>query len=88
MGVYAEFHPSETVWANMKVIRRYIEQRGIFMALYTDRASHFRTTRHGGLHYHVEVEQKETQIQRALSELGIKLINACSATLKSRHFSW
>lgn len=82
--VYAEFHPSETVWANMKVIRRYIEQRGIFMALYTDRASHFRTTRHGGLHYHVEVEQKETQIQRALSELGIKLINANSPQAKGR----
>lgn len=82
--VYAEFHPSETVWANMKVIRAYIEQRGVFMALYTDKASHFRTTRHGGLRYHVEVEQKETQIQRALGEFGIKLINANSPQAKGR----
>lgn len=82
--VYAEFYPSETVWANMSVIRKYIEKRGIFMALYTDRASHFRTTRHGGLHYQVEVEQKETQIQRALSELGINLINASTPQAKGR----
>ncbi|MCS7163869.1 MAG: hypothetical protein NZ845_02590 [Thermodesulfovibrio sp.] len=53
----------------MKVIKAYIEQRGIFMALYTDKASHFKTTRHAGLHYQVEVEQKETQIETALSEL-------------------
>ncbi|MFN4245102.1 MAG: hypothetical protein ACK4F9_03005 [Brevinematia bacterium] len=82
--VYAEFHPSETVWANMKVIRAYIEKRGIFMALYTDKASHFRTTRHGGIHYHVEVDHKETQIARALGELGIKLINANSPQAKGR----
>ncbi len=82
--VYAEFHPSETVWANICVIRAYIEQRGVFMALYTDKASHFRTTRHGGLHYEVEVEQKETQIERALNELGIKLINANTPQAKGR----
>ncbi|GAB6182826.1 ISNCY family transposase [Thermodesulfovibrio hydrogeniphilus] len=82
--VYAEFHPSETVWANLQVIRTYIEQRGLFMALYTDKASHFRTTRHGGLHNEVEVEQKETQIERALNELGIKLINANTPQAKGR----
>ncbi|GAB6184255.1 hypothetical protein JCM13991_19960 [Thermodesulfovibrio hydrogeniphilus] len=82
--VYAEFHPSETVWANMSVIRAYIEQRGVFMALYTDKASHFRTTRHGGLHYHVEVQHKETQIARALNELGIKLINVNTPQAKGR----
>ncbi|MCX8034557.1 MAG: ISNCY family transposase [Thermodesulfovibrio sp.] len=81
---YAEFHPSDNLWANMKVIKAYIEQRGIFMALYTDKASHFKTTRYGGLHYQVEVEQKETQIERALSELGIKLINANTPQAKGR----
>ncbi len=35
------------------------------MALYTDKASHFRTNRHGGVPYEVEVEQKERQIERA-----------------------
>lgn len=81
---YAEFHPSETTMANMKVIKEYILQRSIFMALYTDKASHFKTTRHGGLHYNVSLEHEDTQIQRALSELGIKLINANSPQAKGR----
>jgi len=34
---YAEFHPQETTKANMKVIKEYIQKRGIFMALYTDK---------------------------------------------------
>ncbi|GAB5046178.1 hypothetical protein [Thermodesulfovibrio sp. TK110] len=62
--VYAEFHPSESVWTNMAVLRAYIERKGIFMALYTLRASHFKRTRHGGLHYQVEVEHKDTQTHR------------------------
>ncbi len=82
--VYAEFHPHETTMANMKVIKEFILQRGRFMALYTDKASHFKTTRHGGLHYDVSLEHEDTQIQRALSELGIKLINANSPQAKGR----
>ncbi len=46
------------------------------MALYTDKASHFKTVRHGGLHYDVALEHEDTQIQRALKELEIELINA------------
>lgn len=46
---YAGFFPSDTVFANMHVIRRFIEIKGIFMSLYVDKASHFKTTRHGGL---------------------------------------
>lgn len=82
--IYAEFHPKETTRANMEVIKAYIRQRGLFMALYTDKASHFKTIRHGGLHYNVQVEQKDTQIQRALKELGIELINANSPQAKGR----
>lgn len=54
------------------------------MSLYVDKASHFKTTRHGGLHYSVRQEQKDTQIQRALEELGITLISANSPQAKGR----
>jgi len=82
--VYAEFHPKETRRANMEVIQAYIRTRGLLMAMYTDKASHFKTTRHGGLHYTVSLEHEDTQIQRALAELGIELIHAHSPQAKGR----
>ncbi len=50
---YARFFPSDTMFANIHVIRRFIEICGLFITLYVDKASHFETTRHGGLHYPV-----------------------------------
>ena len=81
---YARFFPSDTMFANMHCIRRFIEKKGLFSALYVDKASHFETTRHGGLHYNVSPEQDETQIERALKELGITLITANSPQAKGR----
>jgi len=72
-NVYGRFYPADTTFSNIEVIKEFIKRRGLFMKLYVDNASHFRTTRHGGLHYEVSVEQKETQIQRALRELNIGL---------------
>jgi len=62
----------------------YIQRRGLFDALYVDRASHFKTTRHGGLHYEVSAEQADTQIQRALAELGIAILYAHTPQAKGR----
>ena len=81
---YAQLFPQDTLFANMHVQRRFIEIKGIFMALYVDKASHFKTTRHGGLHYTVDPEQPDTQIERALNELGINIIWANSPQAKGR----
>lgn len=82
---YAAFFPKDTLFANMHVIRRFIETKGLFMSLYVDKASHFKTTRHGGIHYNVSAEQdEETQIERALEELGINVIPANSPQAKGR----
>lgn len=81
---YAQLFPQDTLFANMHVLRRFIELKGIFMALYVDKASHFKTTRHGGLHYTVDPEQTDTQIERALKELGINIIWANSPQAKGR----
>lgn len=80
----AGFFPKDTLFANMQVIRRFIEIKGLFTALYVDKASHFKTTRHGGLHYNVSQEQEETQIERALRELDINIIPANSPQAKGR----
>jgi hypothetical protein len=81
---YAGLFPQDTTFANMYVIRRAIEIKGVFMSLYVDKASHFKTTRHGGLHYNVSREPTDTQIERALEELGITLIPANSPQAKGR----
>jgi hypothetical protein len=80
----AELYPQDSVFANMEVLRGTIETKGLFMALYVDKASHFTTTRQGGLHYQVALEQNDTQIERALGELGINLILANSPQAKGR----
>lgn len=81
---YAQFFPKDTTLANMHVIRRFIEKKGVFMALYADKASHFTTTRYQGIHYNVNPEQDDTQIERALKELEIELIPANSPQAKGR----
>lgn len=81
---YACFFPQDTLFANMHVIRRFIEIKGLFISLYVDKASHFKTTRRAGIHYSVNPEQKETQIERAIRELDITLIPANSAQAKGR----
>lgn len=81
---FARFFHKDTLFANMHVLRRFIEIKGLFYSLYVDKASHFKTTRHGGLHYNVAQEQEETQIERALEELGINIIPANSPQAKGR----
>lgn len=81
---YAGFFPKDTLFANMYVLRRFIEIKGKFMALYVDKASHFKTTRHGGIHYNIAQEHEETQIERALKELDINIIPANSPQAKGR----
>jgi len=76
--LFAKFYPSEDVFSCMEVIRKSIEKKGIFYCLYTDKASHFKTTRYGGLHVNISSEQEETHIERALKELDINLILANS----------
>lgn len=81
---FAYFFSNDTLFNNMHVIRKFIEIKGIFTSLYVDKASHFKTTRHKGIHYTMNPDQDETQIERALDELGITLIPANSPQAKGR----
>ncbi len=72
--IHAEFFNSESTQGCLKVMRDYIEKKGIFKVLYVDRAGIF-----GGpkrCHF--------SQMQRACSELGIEIIFANSAQGKGR----
>lgn len=81
---FAMLYPSDGVFNNMDVLRKTVEKKGVFAALYVDKASQFKTVRHGGLHVNVSEEQDDTQVERALGELGINLIPANSCQAKGR----
>lgn len=72
--IHAQFFPSETTEGCMKVMRAYIEKRGVFRTLYVDRAGIF-----GG-----PKRCNFSQMQRACDELGIEIIFANSPQGKGR----
>lgn len=81
----AKFVLSDTTIENMKVLEEFFKKKGIPFCIYLDRDSKFKTTRYKGIHYKLKGEAyKDTQIKRALSELGITLIYAGSPQAKGR----
>jgi len=81
----ADFVPQEDTLSCLGQIRAVVEQKGLFCALYTDKGSHFTTTRHNtGPHQYHAIEQGPTQIERALGELGSQLIPANSPQARGR----
>lgn len=81
---YALFVDSDSTLNNMQVIKTLILKKGIPSALYVDRASHFKTTRHSSYRVNLTGNYEPTQIKRALNEIGINLILANSPQAKGR----
>ena len=78
---YARLVEAESTRTVMTAVRYVIETRGIFCALYSDRASHFFLTPKAGEPVN---KQALTQVGRALRELGIQLIPAYSPQARGR----
>ena len=81
---YARFVPQENTQTMMAALRAVIEQQGLFCALYTDRASHFVTTRTSQSPHQPQQPARPTQIERALGQLGIEPIPAHSPQARGR----
>ena len=84
--VGARFFETDTTLGNMRVIRDILENYGLPMAFYTDRSPIFKVTRtgEGGVYRKKFIRSGETQVQRALGEIGIELIHAYSPQAKGR----
>jgi hypothetical protein len=78
---YAQWVAEEGRRTWLPAVREGIEQRGIFCALYSDRASHFFGTPQAGGKVH---ERQVTQLGRALQELEIQMIPAYSPQARGR----
>jgi transposase len=78
---YAQLVEEESTRTVMAALREVIERKGLFCALYSDRASHFfQTPKAGG-----RVDPSRlTQVGRALAELGVQMIPAYSPQARGR----
>jgi transposase/broad specificity phosphatase PhoE len=80
----AVFIPQENTASCLAQLRGVVERHGVFCSLYTDKGSHFVTTRTGQSPHHPQQTAEATQVQRALRELGIQLILANSPEARGR----
>ena len=78
---YARLVDEESTATIMAALKQVIEQRGVFCALYSDRASHFVYTPKAGQGPDRRVK---TQVGRALEQMGIELIPANSPEARGR----
>ncbi|MGH7408930.1 MAG: ISNCY family transposase [Candidatus Methylomirabilales bacterium] len=84
VAYYAQFVPQESTRTMLAALRAVLEGPGVFCALYTDRGSHFLTTRTGRSPHRPQSATDPTQIARALGQLGIELIPAHSPQARGR----
>jgi transposase len=82
--LWTRFYPADSTSTNMAMLCSYFRRFGRPVALYADKASHFKTTRRADLEEALEGRGAETQIARALRELGIQYIAANSPQAKGR----
>lgn len=80
----ARFAFSDSTLENMRVLKRIVETKGIPLVFYCDKDSNFKTAKYESIHYQLKGEDAQTQIERALKELGVEIIYAGSAQAKGR----
>ncbi len=78
---YAQLVEEESTRTVMAALRQVIEERGVFCALYSDRASHFFLTPKAG---ELVDRSRLTQVGRAMKELRIEMIPAYSPQARGR----
>jgi transposase len=78
---YAQLVEAESTRSILRALREVVETRGVFCTLYSDRAGHFFVTPQA----HGKVDKtRMTQVERALHELGTKMIAAYSPQARGR----
>ena len=78
---YAQLVEEESTRTVMAGLRKVIETKGLFCALYSDRGSHFFVTVKAG----DKVDKnRPTQVGRAMKELGVQMIAAYSPQARGR----
>jgi hypothetical protein len=78
---YAQLVEQEDTRGVLRALRQVVEEKGLFCALYCDRASHFYLTPRAG---EMVDRFRLTQVGRCLQQLGIGMIAAYSPQARGR----
>lgn len=81
---YGRFYESEDLSAALDSFRRYCRLYGIPQSVYVDRHTIYKSTGKPTLEDHLNNRQPQSQFERALSELGVRVIHAYSPQAKGR----
>jgi transposase len=82
--VFMQFAPAESTEAVMRLLLHYIRLFGRPLAIYADRHSIYQTNREATVDEQLQGREAETQVGRALRQLGIEYIPAYSPQAKGR----
>ena len=82
--VYARFYAYEGTIPAMDSFKRYVKRHGLPLALYADKHSTYKSPAEPTLAEQLEGVEPMSQFERALSELGVKMIHAHSPQAKGR----
>lgn len=81
---FGKFYLYEGTVPAMGSFDKYVEKYGIPLSVYLDKHSTYKTTRHQTIFEELNDKKALTQFERAMEELGVKVIHANSAPAKGR----
>jgi len=82
--VFAEFHKYEGTFPFMASFKSYAKKHGLPQKLYLDRHSTYKSSKKPSIEDELANREPQSQVQRALEELGVDVIFARSAPAKGR----
>lgn len=81
---FGKFYLFEGTVPAMGSFDKYVEKYGVPLSVYLDKHSTYKTTRHQTIFEELNDKKALTQFERAMRELGVKVIHAHSAPAKGR----
>jgi len=82
--VWAGFYEYEGTWPALDSFRRYVQQYGLPLAVYTDKHTTYKSPSEPTLEEQLTGQPPQSQFERSLAELGVDVLHAHSPQAKGR----
>lgn len=82
--VFGRFYTHEGTIPALDLFYRYVQKYGLPVSMYLDKHTTYRSTAKPSIEEELDGKASQSQFQRALSELGVKIIYANSPQAKGR----